>query len=294
MDNNQFEIYIDYDKNADNPERVFLSLAKIVSEFSNFDNLVCDSLSIQVNSRIVLDKVEEGSVRAFFKQVIECIDDESLANLDIKGIIGHALVKGKYKLLDTLKETPDKQVVDIKQLQNDIFESTKDIKVNPLQANKYIPPIKLAKCLEGVNTAFGYLTTNDKIKYITKDSSLDTKFNPTFSMAYEKTQLIEQNMINTYKVILTVKKPDLLSDSQWSFKYNDKPINAKIEDENWLTKFHNREFIIQSKDSIECDLQIQTKEISGAKTETIYIVTKVYRVIQYTQHKQLGLENPTQ
>lgn len=294
MDNNQFEIYIDYDKDADNPERVFLSLAKIVSEFSNFDSLICESLSVQVSSKIILDKVEDGSVKAFFRQIIDCVDDESLAKLDIKGIIGHALVKVKYKLLDTLQEKPDNQMIDIKQLQADIFESTKDIKVNPLQANKYIPPIKLAKCLDGVNTAFGYLTKNDKIKYITKDNSLDAKFNPTFSMAYEKTQLIEQNMVNTYKVILTVKKPDLLSDSQWSFKYNDKPINAKIEDENWLTKFHNREVIIQSKDSIECDLQIQTKEISGAKTEAIYIVTKVYRVIQYSQPKQLGLKNSAQ
>lgn len=294
MDNNQFEIYIDYDKNADKPERVFLSLAKLVSEFSSFDSLICDSLSIQVNSKIVLDKIENGSVKAFFRQAIECIDDEPLSNLDIKGIIGHVLVKGKYKLLDALKETPEKQVVDIKQLQNDIFESTKDIKVSPLQVNKYIPPIKLAKCLDGVNTAFGHLTANDRVKYITKDNSLDTKFNPTFSMAYEKTLLIEQNMINTYKVILIVKKPDLLSDSQWSFKYKDKPINAKIEDEDWLTKFHNREVLIQSKDSIECDLQIQTKEIPNAKTETVYIVTKVHRVIQYIQPMQLGLKNSVQ
>ena len=41
MENNQFEIYIDYDKNADNPERVFLALADIVSELSNFDKIIC-------------------------------------------------------------------------------------------------------------------------------------------------------------------------------------------------------------------------------------------------------------
>lgn len=84
MNDNQFEIYIDYDKESENPERVFLSLAKLVSEFSNFDNLVCESLPVKVNNRIVLDKVEDGSVKAVFRQLIELVDDESLANLDLK------------------------------------------------------------------------------------------------------------------------------------------------------------------------------------------------------------------
>ena len=109
-------------------------------------------------------------------------------------------------------------------------------------------------------------------------------------MAYEKTQLIEQNMTKTYKTILVVKKPDLLSDSsQWEFKYNDNCIKARIEDSDWLSKFQNREISIQAKDCIECDLQIQTKDITGIKTEVIYTVTKVYKVVPYNQHHQLNI-----
>lgn len=292
MDNNQFEIYIDYDKDSDNPERVFLSLAKLVSEFSNFDNIVCETLPVKVNHRIILDKVEDGSIKAFFKQAIELIEDEPLKNLDLKGIIGHALVKGKHKLLETLKEDPSKPTVDVKQLQTDIFELSKDIKTNQLQTITPIPPIKLAKCLEGVNTAFGHLTSKDRFKYISKDTTTETHFNKTFSMAYEKTQLIEQNMTKNYKALLVVKKPDLLSDSsQWEFKYNDTCIKARIEDTDWLSKFQNREFSIQAKDSIECDLQIQTKDITGVKTEVIYTVTKVYKVVPYNKPKQLNIDD---
>ena len=290
MNDNQFEIYIDYDKESENPERVFLSLAKLVSEFSNFDNLVCESLPVKVNNRIVLDKVEDGSVKAVFRQLIELVDDESLANLDLKGIVGHILVKGKHKLLEVLNEEQKDTTSNIKLLQEDIFEMSKDVRVNQLQTAKYIPPIKLAKCLEGTNNALGYLTVKDKVKYITKESSLDTKFNAAFSMAYEKTQLIEQNMTKTYKTILVVKKPDLLSDSsQWEFKYNDNCIKARIEDSDWLSKFQNREISIQAKDCIECDLQIQTKDITGIKTEVIYTVTKVYKVVPYNQHRQLNI-----
>ena len=78
MESNQFEIYIDYDRDADNPERVFWALADIVSELSNFDKIVCESLAVKIESKIVLDKVESGSVRAFFTNVLEHIDDESL------------------------------------------------------------------------------------------------------------------------------------------------------------------------------------------------------------------------
>ncbi len=111
-------------------------------------------------------------------------------------------------------------------------------------------------------------------------------------MAYEKTQLIEQTMTKNYKVTLVVKRPDLLSDSsQWEFKYNGSRINARIEDSTWLSKFQNREISIQAKDSIECDLQIQTKDITGDKTDVIYTVTKVHKVVPYKQSKQLSMQD---
>lgn len=292
MNNNQFEIYIDYDKDSENPERVFLSLAKLVSEFANYDNIICESLPIKVNSRMLLDKVDNGSIKAIFKQAIELIDDESLSNLDIKGIIGHILVKGKYKLLEALNEEQNDTISNIKVLQDNLFEMSKKVKNNNLQTPNYIPPIKLAKCLDGTNTALRYLNDKDRVKYITSDKSIETRFNPTFSIAYEKTQLIEQEMTKKYKTQLTVKKPDLLSDSsQWEFKYKDSCIKARIEDTEWLSKFQNREISIQAKDSIECDLQIQTKDITGVKTEVIYTVTKVYNVVPYNPSKQLGLQD---
>lgn len=290
MNSEQFEICIDYDKNADNPERVFLTLAKLVSEFANFDNMVCDSLAIKVTSKMILERVENGSVKAFFRHILENItDDEALRTLDWKRIVGNILIEGKYKLLSTLNESNEDKKINLTQLQSDIFELSKPITQNSLKVNTPIPPIKLAKCLEGVNSAFGNLTINDKVKYITKDNSIETKFNPTFSMAYEKTQLIEHNLTNTYKTILTVKKPDFLSDSQWEFRYEGKRIEAKIADEIWLNRFHNREITIQVKDSIECDLQIHTKDITGIKQEVVYTVIKVYRVIPYSFPKQLTL-----
>ena len=289
MENNQFEICIDYDKNLENPERVFYALAKLVSEFSNFNNLVCESLAINVNSKIVLEKynkVESGSVHAIFKDILENIDDESLSKLDWKGIFGNILVKCKYKALETLNKDCENKTIDVKQLQNDIFELSKPITQNTLKVNTYIAPINLAKSLDGMNRAFGCLTDKDKVKYITKEKTLETKYNPTFSMAYEKTQLIEQGMITSSRVVLVVKKPDLLGESQWNFIYNNKSIQAKIEDEEWLMRFQNREFNIQPKDSIECDLRIQTVDIKSLKTETTYTVTKVHEIIEFKQDEQ--------
>lgn len=290
MNDNQFEIYIDYDKEADNPERVFLTLARLVSEFANFDNIICESLAVKVQSKMVLDKVENGSIKAFFTQCIESIDDESLTKLDWKGIIGHILVQSKYKLLDALKDKPDNKTVDIKNLQDSISELSKPLIEGTLKTNNEIPPFRLAKCLDGVNNAFGNLTLKDKVKYITNSNSIDTHHNSNFSMAYEKAQLIEKDLINTYNAILVVKKPDFLSNSQWEFKYNDKCINATIADEQWLSKFQNREINLQAKDSIECSLQIQTKDVKGTKTEITYTVVKVHKVKPYEPPKQLNIE----
>ncbi len=291
MENNQFEIYIDYDKNADNPERVFLALADIVSELSNFDKIICESLAIKVESKIVLEKVESGSVRAFFTNILEHIYDESLKKLDWHGIVGSILVDCKYVLIDALKEKPDKQMVDIKQLQEDIFQRAKPVTEGTLKANNYIPPVKLAKSLNNLNIAFGHLTSGDKIKYMTKEHTIDTKYNPAYKLAYEKTQLIEQNMITNQNVVLVIKKPDLLGDSQWEFKFNSNTIKAKIEDEDWLTKFQNGEISIQAKDSIECNLRIETNDISGSKSEVIYTVLKVHKINRNNPPKQLNIDD---
>lgn len=291
MESNQFEIYIDYDKDADNPERVFLALADIVSELSNFDKIICESLAIKVESKIVLDKVESGSVRAFFTNVLEHIDDESLKKLDWHGIVGSILVDGKYLLIDALKEKPNKQNVDIKQLQEDIFQLSKPITEGTLKTNNYIPSVKLAKTMNNLNIAFGHLTAGDKIKYMTKEHTIDTKYNPAYTLAYEKTQLIEQNMVTNQKVTLVIKKPDLLGDSQWEFKFNGNTMKAKIEDENWLTKFQNGDFSIQAKDSIECDLRIETNDIPESKSEVIYTILKVHQILKNNPPKQLNIKN---
>ena len=278
----QFEIYIDYDKNADNPERVFLTLAKLVSEFSNFDSIVCDSLAIKIKSKMVLEKVENGSIKARFRYFLEnIVDDEALRTLDWKRIIGNILIAGKYKLLATLNDSSEDKGSNLTQLQADIFELSKPLVQNSLKVNTPVPCVKLAKCIDGVNSAFNNLKETDKVKYITRQGSIDTKFNPVFSLAYEKTQLIEHSYANTYKVLLVVKKPDFLGDSQWAFIYDGKRIDAKIADNVWLESFHNREVTLQVKDSIECDLHIQTKDITGIKQEPIYTVTKVHKVIPF-------------
>ena len=98
-------------------------------------------------------------------------------------------------------------------------------------------------------------------------------------------------MVTNQKVTLVIKKPDLLGDSQWEFKFNGNTMKAKIEDENWLTKFQNGDFSIQAKDSIECDLRIETNDIPASKSEVIYTILKVHQILKNNPPKQLNIEN---
>ena len=81
--------------------------------------------------------------------------------------------------------------------------------------------------------------------------------------------------------ILKIKTMDLLSDNTyWKLIRENKTIDVKILDSDWLEKYHNRQFVIQPNDYLKLQLKITyTINQNFDKPKVTYEAIKVYEII---------------
>ena len=279
MDNRiQFGIFIDYDKEYGNPIRIFRTLSSVLSAFEEIDKTLLGSIDTSIETKILLENIESGSVRSFFANVVKLVPDCAIRDLDIKKIIGEYLVRGKWKLIEFLenKEKID-NVKQIENLKEEILVLAKETDV--LEIPTYSPPTlsQITRNLKLINDSTSELIETDIIEYNTMDKEI--KFNKNFSINNDDiSELItDKKFDSTNHMFLRVKKPDYLGDSQWVFKHGTTPVNASIEHKEWLQKFQNRQIDVRPGDSLECMVKItfyydHNKELINKKHDVIEVI----------------------
>ncbi|MDL1893628.1 hypothetical protein FBQ87_12195 [Sphingobacteriales bacterium CHB3] len=123
----------------------------------------------------------------------------------------------------------------------------------------------------------------------------ETKMNASFSIVPEKIEelLTHEVIDNQSTMILKVKKPDYLGESQWDFRHGTKPLSVKIVDSEWLKNFHDRKYDIRPGDSLRA--VVVTKVSYGYDNEVVathYEISEVKEIIRFTPPQQIPLLPP--
>ena len=93
---------------------------------------------------------------------------------------------------------------------------------------------------------------------------------------------------NTMRVLLPIKKPDLLGNGAWSFKYGKRTINATIEDKEFMLSVHQGKSSYKAGDKLDVDLTTITKlSPSNSLLKETYIISRVYGIIPGEQQTKL-------
>lgn len=299
MDNeNEIEIKFEYDEGSPNPERVFSTIASFLSELNNIDKMLCDTMPIKVTASTYLTRIENGSIKVFLKNQLEKIDDEALENGDFGKVLGKYLKETKLdvmKFLNKKIEEDEKSNEDakFKKLQQDIYEKSKKYELNnTLKLYKEIPTSVLAKNVTSLNSAFGSLLVNEKIKYKQDGKEIDLKYNSNLTYENAKKEITEKVIVSENKMLLKIKKADYLGESQWQFKTQEnKTIDVKILDDKWLKAFQSKEVIAQPNDCLECIVKITT--IYDDNSNEIGITYEIIEVLNVVDSRvqQLSIIN---
>ena len=94
-----FAFTIDFEKGAGDPRRVFEAAGTLVDAFEILDGALLNVVDSNIQTLMVLEDVEAGSLRVWLKNLLNRIPDEALKDLEWKKAVGHYLVKAKYLIL---------------------------------------------------------------------------------------------------------------------------------------------------------------------------------------------------
>lgn len=132
--------------------------------------------------------------------------------------------------------------------------------------------VKISSCVGENNKdgGFSFKTSTNTTHFSNKDVTQMSKPLP----------IIEEEQIRNTIILadLPIKKADLLGKSAWSFIFNNKTIDAKIDDEDFIDLIHNGKISIHSGDYITAELVISVKLNENSfpdENSTKYTVRKV-------------------
>jgi len=134
------------------------------------------------------------------------------------------------------------------------------------------------------------LRDGDKASFITDVQK--SGFNLSLSIAPETiAELVTSEALKSTNVmILKVKKPDFLGDSQWEFKFDGRILPAKIADGAWLSEYQAGHVPINPGDAVRAS--VETVIRYGFDREVVgkeHTILKVLEVIPDPKGEQQRL-----
>ncbi len=237
MEDNEFEITIDFKPGEGDPARVFKAMSGLIDSLQAMDSHLLEaSFDVSLRCTLVLDEIESGSIKARFRDLIEGLPDEALKDVEWNRILGYFLVRGKYLVLDWLKDKDE--IVDIngvKLLEGKLLGLAEETDLKQLPAYSSPKAETLLSDIRSVQESLENLSDEDEAIYRYKDN--EVIFNNELSISNEVVRevLTKEVIESSRKCIIKVKKPDYLGQSMWAFYYDGRGIEAKITDVEWLT-----------------------------------------------------------
>jgi hypothetical protein len=251
----------------------------LIEAVQSLDGYLSQSLAPNIKTTIVLQDIQAGSLKTKLKNIVEELPDEALKQGEIKHIIGYFLVEAKHKVIDWCsgkKEITNKN--EIKQLQSEIKQIATKTDIKQIPAYTEPDAESLLIDINAISNSLMNLEADDSAK-LQSNQGIST-FNKKMEISAEiiREDLTKEKITSKGEKILKVKKPDYLGSSMWSFKYQNKYVDAKIIDEKWLKDFQSKDITLLPGDSIRA---LVKEEVSyGHNNEVIHMHFEILQVLE--------------
>lgn len=261
-------------------------LSKIISNIAELTKMAAIYENPDSYLRMNVTAFKNGSFEIDFSTICEITENIISQGNDLIGFASTAIatVKGfldvkkllKGKKPKSVKETSDGRIIITSEDDHSInVTKSSGAVVNNVHIDNLV--VNLAQNVSEHNSKGGFF-------FNTKDSSEHFNSADIEEMRKPLPTAQEEIVKNiTTKADLLIKKAALIGKGAWSFIYNSKTIEAKIEDTDFLEQIHKGEFAIQSGDYITADLKITIPydmNIGFDESATKYTICKVYGGIQ--------------
>lgn len=283
-----FEIKINYTPQSERPSSIFRTMSDLIDTFHSIDQDLIKSFSVKIEPTFILEEIAVGSIKARIRTILELIDDDALKELDWKKQVGSFLVKGKYLLLDFLKDKKELTgIKEVQELEGRLLEIAKQTNILQLPFYTPVKHEKLLQNLSRLHDATKQLSPDDSAIYISADGEVEVNKNFHISQEAIEEILTRETHYSEAEMVLLVKKPDYLGTSMWDVQYKGRTIPVKISDLAWLQRFQMRGEDLRPGDSLRCDVKIYINYgYDNSIVSEHYIATRVIETIKSNSWNQ--------
>jgi len=274
-----FDIYLDFAKSEGRPSRVFQSMALLVETFAALDKQLIGVFGREATTELVLDEITTGSIRSKLRNLLHSIPDGPLSELNVKKIIGHFLVKAKYRIIEWLeKNEVIESIQQVRALEGELQTLAEQTGVRDIPAYEPISTDQLLEHLNQLQLAVNCLDERDVAFYESTLGRIEIPRGIRIDEVIIREILTSEVLVSEDTRIVKVKKPDYLGRSKWALKSSGHAIEATIADQDWLVRFQNGEESVRPGDSLRVRMR---QEVSYGHTgEVVHTVHTVLHVIE--------------
>ncbi|MCD9516842.1 hypothetical protein [Photobacterium carnosum] len=282
-----YSIRIDFDKDEDRPERVFLAMAAYVEGFNELQEAFIKGYDKNIEFISSLNSTREGSCIADIGATIK----EKIRNVNMN-IIFDGIYNG------VRKEIAKADKIDAKSDVQEFVDNVYTIAANQNMAKPFTCEgganlIDVTNALNKIYKAKGILSPNDLVQF---GRGLDfDNISENFSCPRTGEQIFEDTIVSfPSKELFIVRRPSYVENLQWDFECSErKPKNfsAKMLDKKWFNKWLNHEKEIWPGDALYV-LVTTKRKVNLSKKRVSYEteIIKVLRVIPHNDIEQFQLE----
>lgn len=277
-----FAFEIDFARGIGPASRVFTATADFIKACESIDAELIKSIDNSIETILVLEDIQQGSIKTWLRYVLKSTNDDALKSLDWKKQVGTYLVKAKYAIL---RFTDDEDMgKNLPTLREEVRQIAVDTDVRHLPDYSPPSPKALINAVKDFQSVKEKLVDGDKARLISDEPDLPAfEFNLSVRIPIEDIEQMAVSRTTTVEsaeMILPVKKPDYLGDSRWQLRHGQRNIDAKLEDLEWLKHFQGRKIDVRPGDALRCSVKIEylygfDNELLGEK----YTITKVMEVL---------------
>lgn len=275
-----FGFSINFKRGEGSASRVFLATHDFIRACERLDKELLASIDSSIQTVMVLEDIEAGSIKTWLRNNLRSTDDQSLKELDWKTLVGHYLVKAKYLVLEWIDDSEAPK--DLPKLGQDIQQLASETNVRHLPDYSPVRPDALLAALTDFQKVKDHLVEGDSASVVSDSTvhEMDLKIRWDIediqALAIKETQIID-----VPSMMFIVKKPDYIGTSKWDLRLGKKAISAKFEDEQWLNQFQSRDVDVRPGDALRCQVRIEMSY--GHDNELIaerYFIAKVESVVE--------------
>lgn len=286
--NSDFAFYIDYDASAGSASRVFKATHDFIVACEKLDKGLVGSIDSSIETVLMIEDVEASSLKTYFRNALIATDDQALKDMDWKPAVGKYLVRAKYMILRwTEDDSTPRSLPGLKEEIRKLAEET-DVRHLP----DYAPAATqtIVNAITDFDAVKGNLLPSDKISLSSNEGTQEFNVNVRVDIEDIESLSVKETIDNPETtMMLAVKKPDFLGDSQWEFKHGKKLIKARIADETWINDFRLRKFDVRPGDALRCVVVVSYDYgFEGELLRERYLVVSVQEKID-NQYHQAGL-----